>query len=431
MSKFDPSISNVEFKNDILSFMISGSESYGLDKSMINCIRRTILTDIPTVAFRVDENTKKDIHVNENTGSIHNEMILQRISLVPLYIDPQNYKNNYLFELKVKHDTDNTYKFITSEDINIYPLLPKLQNKIDNLDEDEVDSELEDILNSKNIDNYDFKNNISKKQKDNIFRPFIFKNTKNYCLITELKNTNTADTNQSIHLYGVPSLSTGMENSRYQSVSLVTYSFTKDEDLINSIIADRISLDDVPPENQELFAKKIHLSESERYYKRDMENEPYSYEFSIKSCHYYSAGEIFLKSINIIIDKLDHLKLQFLNLLKDKESSISVEKNNDIIFKINIHNEGHTIGNLIQGHLSRRCIYDDSMFLTCGYKKVHPLEDWIKLTISLNPSHKIIKETEANKFQMMITSLMEEIEVLKQEFKSILKVSESSEIIKE
>ena len=182
MSEFDPSIENVNFEKDILSFNISGSESYGLDKSMVNCIRRTILTDIPTVAFRVDENTKKDIHVNENTGSIHNEMILQRISLVPLYIDPQNYKNNYLFELKVKHDTDNTYKFITAEDINIYPLLPKLQNQIDNLEEDEVDSELEDLLNTKNIDNYDFKNKLSQKQKENIFRPFVFKNKKKLLL---------------------------------------------------------------------------------------------------------------------------------------------------------------------------------------------------------------------------------------------------------
>lgn len=429
MSKFDPSITNVKFEKDILSFNISGSESYGLDKSMINCIRRTILSDIPTVAFRVDENTKKDIHVNENTGSIHNEMLLQRISLMPLFINPENYNNNYLFELKVKHDSDNTYKFITSEDLNIYPLLSKIQNQID--DEENIDSELQDLLNTKDIQNYDLKNPISKKIKDGILRPFIFKNKKNYCLITELKNTNTIDQYQSIHLYGVPSLSTANENSRYQSVSLATYSFTKDEDLINSIIADRISLEKIPEEDKESFARKIHLSESERYYKRDLENEPYSYDFSIKSLHYYSAGEIFIKSLNIIIDKLDNLKLEFLNLLKDKDSSISVEKKNDIIFLINMYNQGHTIGNLIQGHIVRRCTDDDSIIMTCGYKKVHPLEDWIKLIISLNPSNKIIKETEMNKFQMLITFLIEEIETLKQQFKTIVKISESSDLIKE
>ena len=396
---------------------------------MINSIRRTILSDIPTVGFKVDENIKKDIHVNENTGSIHNEMLLQRISLIPLYINPENYNNNYLFDLKVKHDNDNTYKFVTAEDFNVYPLLPKIQNQIDS--SEEINSELQDLLNTKDINNYDLKNPISKKIKDGIFKPFDFKNKKNYCLITELKNTNTMDQYQSIHLYGVPSLSTAIENSRYQSVSLATYSFTKDEDLINSIIADRISLEKISEEDKESFARKIHLSESERYYKRDLENEPYSYDLSIKSCHYYSAGEIFLKSLNLIIDKLDNLKLEFLNLLKDKDSSISVEKKNDIIFHINIYNEGHTIGNLIQGHIVRRCINDDSIILTCGYKKIHPLENWIKLIISLNPSNKIIKETEINKFQMLITFLMEEIEMLKQQFKTIKNISESSDLIKE
>ena len=102
MSKFDPKISDKHYKDDVLHFKISGSESYGLDKSIVNCIRRTILTDIPTVAFITDENNpKKDIHVIENSGSLHNEMLLQRLSLIPLYINPENHMKNYLFELKV------------------------------------------------------------------------------------------------------------------------------------------------------------------------------------------------------------------------------------------------------------------------------------------------------------------------------------------
>jgi len=431
MSKFDPSITEVEFKNDILSFELSGSESYGLDKSMVNCIRRTILTDIPTLSFRVDENIIKDINVTENTGSIHNEMLLQRISLVPLYINPENYMENYMFELKVKHDTDSPFRFITAQDFTIYPLLPKIQQKIDDLEEEE-DAELNQLLKSKSIDNYDLKNPISSKQKENIFRPFKFKrdNSKNYCLITELKNTNTKKTSQSIDLYGVPSLSTGKEHARFQPVSLVTYSFVKDDDLIASIIKERISLENIPKEKQESFTTKIMLSESEKYYSRDLDNEPYKYNFSLKSVHYYDAGEIFMKSIDIIIKNLDNLKLQFLNVLKDKDSAISIEKMNDIVFHILIHNEGHSLGNLIQNHMVRRCINEDSIFQLCGYKKTHPLENTIKLIITLNPSNKIIKESEMNKFQKMITFIMEEIDVIKQEFKSVATVAESSDLIK-
>ena len=58
-------------------------------------------------------------------------------------------------------------------------------------DNENINSELQDLLNSKDIKNYDLKNPVSKKIKDGILRPFIFKNKNNYCLITELKNTNT------------------------------------------------------------------------------------------------------------------------------------------------------------------------------------------------------------------------------------------------
>ena len=49
------------------------------------------------------------------------------------------------------------------------------------------------ILESKNYENYDIKNPLSQKKKDEIFKPFEFKGKKNYCLITELKSTNDED----------------------------------------------------------------------------------------------------------------------------------------------------------------------------------------------------------------------------------------------
>ena len=38
-SKFDPKISNVEFNNGELQFILSGSDDYGFDKSLANAIR--------------------------------------------------------------------------------------------------------------------------------------------------------------------------------------------------------------------------------------------------------------------------------------------------------------------------------------------------------------------------------------------------------
>ena len=39
----------------ILNFEISGNNEYGLNKTIINAIRRTLLTDIDTVAFNPED----------------------------------------------------------------------------------------------------------------------------------------------------------------------------------------------------------------------------------------------------------------------------------------------------------------------------------------------------------------------------------------
>ena len=88
-------IGEQHFEKGEFRFNLSGTETYGLDKSFMNAIRRVLLTDIPTVAFRVDENKEKDITINTNSGSIHNEILIQRIGLLPLYINPDNYTKNY------------------------------------------------------------------------------------------------------------------------------------------------------------------------------------------------------------------------------------------------------------------------------------------------------------------------------------------------
>ena len=108
-----------------VKFQVKGDEKYGLDKTIVNGIRRTLLTDIDTVAFNPE-----DIIISKNTGSLHNEFIKHRISLIPLKIDPENYYRNLLFELKIKID-DNPTKNVYNKDFNIYPLKSEYQKLID------------------------------------------------------------------------------------------------------------------------------------------------------------------------------------------------------------------------------------------------------------------------------------------------------------
>ena len=423
---FKPIISDIKDSNKELHFIIKGDDKYGLDKSLMNAIRRTLLNDIPAIAFRTDENLpQKDITIAENTGQLHNEMLMQRVALIPLYMDPSHYMKNYLFELNVEHDNSDIFKFITANDFVIYPLKSDIQKRIDTLEED-IDEELDQILNSNNYENYDLKNPLSQKKKDEILRPFEFRGKKNYCLITELKNTNDNDLTQKIHLHGVPSLSSGKENAKFQGVSCATYSFLKDDDLIASITQERIKIEKIDEGDQESFVKKLLLSESDKYYFRDSANEPNKYNFRIKSLHYMDSSSLFLKSIDLLIDKLDYLKVSFLKLLQDKETCISTEKLNDYVYHFMIYNEDHTMGNLIQSHIVRRCLSDESILQFCAYKKPHPLEESIKLIVSINPSHKVTKENDLRKFQSIVNFLIEELENIKKELKILYKAGEEA-----
>ena len=113
-------ITNIEYDKENLSFILSGDKEFGLDKSIANGIRRVLLNDIPTVGFDTDKNN--DLIMVTNNTSLHNEMMLHRISLIPLFINPDNFMKNYLFDCNVKFNSDNPFQFVTTNDINIYPL---------------------------------------------------------------------------------------------------------------------------------------------------------------------------------------------------------------------------------------------------------------------------------------------------------------------
>ena len=166
--KFTPKYSDIRIEDGELRFVISGDDEYGFDKSLVNAIRRTLLTDIPTVGFNLTPTGEgNDLIMVTNKSSLHNEMLLHRISFMPLYIDPENYMRNHLFECKIKHDSVEPFKFVTMNDINIYPLNSGLSERVEKLFDDSYDlspedeSIIRDKLSKTDIDNYDLNKPLS------------------------------------------------------------------------------------------------------------------------------------------------------------------------------------------------------------------------------------------------------------------------------
>ena len=417
-----------------VQFVLAGSVDYGLDKSIVNAIRRTLLNDIPTVAFEVvDEGVGSgDLTIVTNRSVLHNEMVLHRFSLIPLYIDPESYTKQYFFECKVKHESPDPFRFITANDMNIYPLRKHIAERVDRLHDEGVESDpqeeeaLHTLLDTHSPDNYDLLKPMTQKDKNAILRPYDFRGKSHYSLIHELKHTGTEHTFQELHIFGSPSVGTAKHHSRYQAVSQAAYSFVKDEDMIQHTLEDRLKRENVSEEAKDKYTRRFMLAESERYFKRDKYNEPTQYLFKLKSTHFWTAERLFHKACNILMDGCDDIKVGLLALLKESPTTITLVQPSELQFAITMNQQGHTLGNALQGHITRRSIEKDGIILTCGYKQPHPLEESIVFYLSLNPNHKISKETELHQKQSVITFLMEQLDELKALFKTILECAQKT-----
>jgi len=121
---------NIKENSNTLDFDVMG-----VDTSVANAIRRSILTNIPNVGFCHEPENKCTINIKKNTTALHDEFISHRISLLPLRREAFH-KNipieNYTFRLNI---TQKNFSIVTTDDFKVTvenaegdetPLDPKL-----------------------------------------------------------------------------------------------------------------------------------------------------------------------------------------------------------------------------------------------------------------------------------------------------------------
>ena len=110
------SITDIETPDDdTLNFVVSGCNS-----SFVNAIRRTILSEVETVSFNIDDYEKSDLKVIKNTSTLHNEFLLHRLGLIPVNVTDIDTFNpdSYKFTLH-KQNTTNQLINVTSADFKV------------------------------------------------------------------------------------------------------------------------------------------------------------------------------------------------------------------------------------------------------------------------------------------------------------------------
>ena len=319
---------NSRYNDETLLFTLSG-----VNVSLANAIRRTILSDIPLIVFRTTPHEQNKANIIANTSRLNNEIIKQRLSCIPIHIkDVKNFPlKNYQLEVNVENITDTTM-YVTTEHFVINDLVtgqPLSEAKI------------REIFPADDYTGY--------------FIDFVRLRPK---ISDELPG-------EKIHLTCELSVGTAKEDGMFNSVSTCSYGFTVDS-VVQEATLEKLKQtwkdEGKNAEDVEFEAKNWKLLDGLRITKKD------SFDFILQTIGVYDNVELIHKACEILIDKL-----QEQDTLLEKDE-LSIEKSQNTMsnsYDIILENEDYTIGKVIEYILYTK-FYETKTLTFCGFKKMHP-----------------------------------------------------------
>lgn len=336
--------------------------------SYANTLRRAVITMVPVVAFRADikeDGTTSDVIVEENNTAMSNEMLADRIGLLPVAVENPDSWNpeEYLFELKMSNDSAEK-KDVFASDIEV--------RRRNLADPTQVPTP---------VPNTQF------------FPPNRVSDTT--CLISVLKGKQANQKPQTIHLRAKATVGTGKEHARFIPVSQFSYKYTVDpnEETQKAVFVKwcesnkKVSRSDLEADaaKRERLWREFKTMEIDRCFLKDERGEPYSFEFTMEVVgEWMSARKIIEVALSKIIEKCNVYAALDGKMLPDTVRLMPVEarmSGRDIIFS----KEDHTLGNLLQTYIEQNMM-DAGQVSFVGYKVPHPLRDEMLLRVGIQPA---------------------------------------------
>ena len=90
-----------------------------INVSLANAIRRTILTDIPTVVFRTIPYELNEADIKVNTSALNNDILKQRLSCIPIHIKDTDVDLDDLMVVIHKKNNTSEVMDITTADFQV------------------------------------------------------------------------------------------------------------------------------------------------------------------------------------------------------------------------------------------------------------------------------------------------------------------------
>ena len=336
---YEPKVSNKNEADGVLRFNVEKC-----NVSVINAIRRIILSDIPSVVFRTTPYERSLVTITKNTTRLNNEIMKQRLSCIPIHItDTTKDLEQYEVVLHARNDTHQT-KYITTKDF-----------KIRNITSDAflTDEEVQRIFPANSL-------------------------TKEHIIIGRLRPKLSDDlAPEELALTAKLTVSTAREDSGFNVVSTCAYACSEDPIQQREVwnAKEKELRDQGMNEEDIVFEKKNWtLGAAKRVIAKD------TFEFSIESVGVFTNESILEQAIDIMLGKLKDTK--------DNAASQSLPlEEPDIVMKaydIRLDGEDYTLGKALEYAIYTLFYEKQSTLSFVGFRKHHPHDDYSVIRIAFN-----------------------------------------------
>jgi DNA-directed RNA polymerase subunit L/DNA-directed RNA polymerase alpha subunit len=340
--KFHPKVVGLQESGDNLEMEISD-----VNRSIVNSLRRTILTYVPILVFRGFPHSENRIHISKNTSKFNNEYLKHRIQCIPIFVSDEtrfeSMVENYAVKLKVVNDT-NQQRYVTTKDF----VLVNIQSG----------------------------KSVSEDDTRKIFPPDMISN--DYIPICVLmprisETDEPEEIDATIHF----SIGTAKEDNCWNVVSKCTMFDKQDDEKIQ-----KFKMSEEYKRKTEVEKRDFDILDAQRM---TLNNH---FVFKMHSIGIYDNQQIIQKSIRYITDKMT----DFLYYLANKASfnpvkigtyeDFSMSKDSSSIrdkYSLRIEFDDYTIGGLIENHLY---LMFNKELSYVAFEKDHPHEIYCNILFS-------------------------------------------------
>ena len=331
VSKYIPRIVSRTDENNELKFTVDR-----INVSLANALRRVILSDIPTFVFRTFPYSECKASITTNTSRIHNEILKQRLSCIPIHVTDQTFEfKDYTVEINAIADSSEI-RYITTKDF-------KMKNKTTG--KYLTDVKVREIFppNAISGDYIEFARLLPKMSE--------------YGEGEQLAMTCDLD------------IGTAKEDGAFNVVSTCAYQMTLDPSKVDEawrikeaeLVKEGIAT--VGSEEMKAQRKNWSLLDAQRHTKDD------SFDFVVETVGVFTNAEIVHKAAQIMINKCT----KFIRDIESGENhiipTVSTIQNG---FDIELKGEDYTLGKVLEFFLHDKHYAEDQTVTYCAFRKIHP-----------------------------------------------------------